>query len=89
MLFGIINLQDELMGTKPRNLLKEDVVPTIFKHSQGPSRKSVYLFEIEKERKRERKRGRQRETERDTHRERQRQRQRGNSKPRNSSFKKH
>ena len=79
------------MGTKPRNLLKEDVAPTIFKHSQGPSRKSVYLFEIEKERKRERKRERQRERDRErhTHRERQRQRQRGNSKPRNSSFKKH
>ena len=55
------------MGTKPRNLLKEDVAPTIFKHSQGPSRKSVYLFEIEKERKRERKRERQRERQRETH----------------------
>ena len=68
------------MGTKPRNLLKEDVAPTIFKHSQGPSRKSVYLFEIEKERKRERKRERQkerqRETERDTHTERDRDRDR-------------
>ena len=77
------------MGTKPRNLLKEDVVPTIFKHSQGPSRKSVYLFEIEKERKRERQRETERDRERHTQRERQRQRQRGNSKPRNSSFKKH
>ena len=61
------------MGTKPRNLLKEDVAPTIFKHSQGPSRKSVYLFEIEKERKRERQRERQRETH--THRDRDRDRE--------------
>ena len=33
------DLQAELMGTKPRNILKDDAVPTIFKHFQGPSRK--------------------------------------------------
>ena len=49
------------MGKKPRNLLKEDVVPTIFKHSQGPSRKSVSLFETERESERERARARERE----------------------------
>ena len=47
------------MGKKPRNLLKEDVVPTIFKHSQGPSRKSVSLFETERESERERERERE------------------------------
>ena len=35
------DLQAELMGTKPRNILKDDAVSTIFKHSQGPSRKRV------------------------------------------------
>ena len=68
------------MGKKPRNLLKEDVVPTIFKHSQGPSRKSVSLFETERESERERARERESESER----ERERERERGNSKPRNS-----
>ena len=29
------------MGAKPRNILKDDAVPTIFKQSQGPSRKRV------------------------------------------------
>ena len=33
------DLQAELLGTKPRNILKDDAFPTIFKHSQGPSRK--------------------------------------------------
>ena len=70
------------MGKKPRNLLKEDVVPTIFKHSQGPSRKSVSLFERERESERERER--ERESERESERERERERERGNSKPRNS-----
>ena len=41
------DLQAELMGTKPRNILKDDAVPTIFKHSQGPSRKRVSSFERE------------------------------------------
>ena len=78
------------MGKKPRNLLKEDVVPTIFKHSQGPSRKSVSLFETEREserereRERERARARERARERESERERERERERGNSKPRNS-----
>ena len=35
------DLQAELMGTKPRNILKDDAVPTIFKHSLGLSRKRV------------------------------------------------
>ena len=35
------------MGTKPRNLLKNDAVSTIFKHSQGPSKKRVSLLERE------------------------------------------
>ena len=35
------------MGTKPRNILKDDVVATIFKHSQGPSRKIVSSLERE------------------------------------------
>ena len=39
------DLQVELVGTKPRNILKDNVVPTIFKHSQGPSRKSVSSLE--------------------------------------------
>ena len=39
------DLQAELMDTKPRNILKNDAVPTIFKHSQGPSRKRVYSLE--------------------------------------------
>ena len=33
------------MGTKPRNILKDNAVSTIFKHSQGPSRKSVSSHE--------------------------------------------
>ena len=41
------DLQAELTGTKPRNTLKNDAVPTIFKHSQGPSRKTVSLLERE------------------------------------------
>ena len=41
------DLQAELMGTKPRNILKDDAVPTIFKHSQGPSRKRVSSLERE------------------------------------------
>ena len=39
------DLQAELVGTKPRNILKDNAVPTIFKHSQGPSRKSVSSLE--------------------------------------------
>ena len=35
------DLQAELIGKKPRNILKDDAVATIFKHSQGPSRKRV------------------------------------------------
>ena len=42
------DLQDELMGTKPRDILKDDAVLTIFKHSQGPSRKRVSSLEREK-----------------------------------------
>ena len=57
------------MGKKPRNLLKEDVVPTIFKHSQGPSRKSVSLFETERESERERESESERERERERERE--------------------
>ena len=41
------DLQAELMGTKPRNILKDDAVPTIFKHSQGPSRKRLSSLERE------------------------------------------
>ena len=41
------DLQAELMGTKPRNLLKDDAVPTIFKKSQGPSGKRVSSLERE------------------------------------------
>ena len=41
------DLQAELMGTKPRNILKDDAVPTIFKHSQGPCRKRVSSLERE------------------------------------------
>ena len=40
-------LQAELMGAKPRNILKDDAVQTIFKHSQGPSRKRVSSIERE------------------------------------------
>ena len=40
-------LQAELMGTKPRNILKDDAVQTIFKQSQGPSRKRVSSLEKE------------------------------------------
>ena len=36
-----------LIGTKPRNILKDYAVPTIFKHSQGPSRKRVSSLERE------------------------------------------
>ena len=35
------------MGTKPRNILKDDAVATIFKHVQGPSRKIVSSLERE------------------------------------------
>ena len=35
------------MSTKPRNILKDDAVPTIFKHSQSPSRKRVSSLERE------------------------------------------
>ena len=35
------------MGTKPRNILKDYAVPTIFKHSQGPSRKRISSLETE------------------------------------------
>ena len=35
------------MGTKPRNILKDDAVATILKHSQGPSRKIVSSLERE------------------------------------------
>ena len=45
------DLQPELMGTKPRNILKDDTFPTIFKHSQSSSRKRVSSLEIEKIRK--------------------------------------
>ena len=41
------DLQAELMGTKPRNILKDDAVSSIFKPSQGPSRKRVSSLEIE------------------------------------------
>ena len=41
------DLQAEFMGAKPRNILKDDAVPTIFKHSQGPSTKRVSSFERE------------------------------------------
>ena len=41
------DLQAELMGTKPRNILKDDAVPTIFKKSQGPSGKRVSSLERE------------------------------------------
>ena len=41
------DLQAESLGTKPRNTLKDDAVPTIFKHSQSPSRKRVYSLERE------------------------------------------
>ena len=41
------DLQAELMGTKPRKILKNDAVPTIFKLSQGPSRKIICLLERE------------------------------------------
>ena len=41
------DIQAELMGTKPRNILKDDAVPTIFKHSQGPCRKRVSSLERE------------------------------------------
>ena len=37
-----------MIGTKPRNILKDDAVPTIFKKSQGPSRKRVSSLEREK-----------------------------------------
>ena len=33
------DLQAKSMGTKPRNILKDNAVPTIFKHFQGASRK--------------------------------------------------
>ena len=39
------DLQAELMGTKPENILKDDAVQTIFKHSQSPSRKRVSSLE--------------------------------------------
>ena len=42
-----LDLQAELTGTKPRNILKDDAVPTIFKPSQGPSRKRVSSLERE------------------------------------------
>ena len=35
------------MGTKPRNILKDYAVPTIFKHSQGHSRKRISSLETE------------------------------------------
>ena len=41
------DLQAELMGTKPRKILKNDAVPTIFKLSQDPSRKRISLLERE------------------------------------------
>ena len=41
------DLQAELMGAKPRNILKNYAVPTIFKHSQGPSRKRISSLETE------------------------------------------
>ena len=37
-----------MIGTKPRNILKDDAVPTILKKSQGPSRKRVSSLEREK-----------------------------------------
>ena len=39
------DLQSELMGAKPKNILKNDAVPAIFKHSQGLSRKIVSSLE--------------------------------------------
>ena len=41
------HVQAELMVSKPRNILKDDAVPTFFKHSQGPSRKRVSSLETE------------------------------------------
>ena len=41
------DLQAELISTKPRNILKNDTVPTIFKNSQGPYRKRVSSLERE------------------------------------------
>ena len=41
------DLQAELMGTKPRNILKDDAVPTILKKSQDPSGKRVSSLERE------------------------------------------
>ena len=39
------DLRAELMGTKPRNELKDDAVPTLFQHSQCSSRKRISLIE--------------------------------------------
>ena len=41
------DLQAVLMGTKPRNVMKDDAVPTIFKNSQCPSTKRVSSLERE------------------------------------------
>ena len=35
------------MGAKPRNILKNYAVPTILKHSQGPSRKRISSLKTE------------------------------------------
>ena len=39
------DLRAELMGTKPRNELKDDGVPTLFQHSQCSSRKRISSIE--------------------------------------------
>ena len=41
------DLQAVLLGTKPRNVMKDDAVPTIFKNSQCPSTKRVSSLERE------------------------------------------
>ena len=41
------DLQTVLMGTKPKSVLKDDAVPTIFKNSQCPSTKRVSSLERE------------------------------------------